>query len=374
MQKLNKTLLYENIDRIAQYDFSKNKVFGSAYYVYQEDSLDFEKCYGRISLNSDTPVTKHTLFRLASMTKPITAVATLILVEQGRLSLEDPVDKFLPNFKSISVVDSLGNRFKPINMPTVRNILSHCAGIGSNYSKLDDMTAKDRETIDASIAYYINKGLDYEPGTAQMYSATGAFDVLVKIIEIVTGTAFPDFLQEVIFEPCKMENTTFAPTAQQKENMIKMHQLLDGENAEFEMPEGCVFESFPYAHYLGGAGLASTLSDYCNFAKMLLNKGSIDGKQIISEETFNQLCTPQVSKDIMNNDYLWGLGVRVISDDSYPYLPVGTYGWSGAYGSHFWIDPENRIFAVYMKNSKFDGGAANESGKNFEKAVYSALE
>ncbi len=373
MQKLNKTLLYENIDRIAQYDFSKNKVFGSAYYVYQEDYLGFEKCYGKHSLDNDTPVTNNTLFRLASMTKPITAFATLILVDQGLLSLDDTVDKFLPKFKNISVDDNLGNRFKPINMPTVRNILSHSAGIASNYNKLTDMADKDRETIDDSIAYYIDKGLDFEPGTAQMYSGTGAFDVLVKIIGIVTETAFPTFLQKNIFEPCKMQNTTFVPTAKQKENIIKMHQQLNGENAEFEMQEGCIFESYPYKHYLGGAGLVSTLSDYCNFAKMLLNRGVVDDKKLINDVTFNLLCTPQVSKDIMNGNERWGLGVRVITEDAYPYLPTGTFGWSGAYGSHFWIDPENRIFAVYMKNSKFDGGAANESARNFEKAVYSSF-
>ena len=132
-------------------------------------------------------------------------------------------------------------------------------------------------------------------------------------------------------------------------------------------------ENIPCTHYLGGAGLVSTLHDYSNFAKMLLCKGKTDEGQFLREETFDLLCTPQVSGEIMPGNERWGLGVRVITNDAYPYLPKGSFGWSGAYGSHFWIDPVTRVAAVFMKNSKFDGGAANESARNFEKAVYSSF-
>ena len=373
MNKLNKTLLCENIDRIAKYDFSRNKVFGSAYFVYQEGCLALEKCYGKVSLGSDTPVTNTTLFRLASMTKPITAAAALILIDRGLLSLDDKVDKFLPSFKVVSVTDGSGNSFPPNNLPTVRNLLTHSAGIASNCDKLTDMTAKDMETVDNSIAYYINKGLDFEPGTAQMYSGTGAFDVLVKIIETVTGTDFLSFLKKEIFEPLEMYDTTFTPTAEQKSRIIEMHQKVDGENAIFKMHDGYIFEDFPCTHFLGGAGLVSTLHDYRNFAEMLLYKGKTENTKLFKEETFQLLCTPQISKDIMQGNERWGLGVRVITEPDYLYLPVGTFGWSGAYGTHFWIDPVNRIFAIFMKNSQVDGGAGNESARNFEKAVYSSF-
>ena len=139
------------------------------------------------------------------------------------------------------------------------------------------------------------------------------------------------------------------------------------------MPEGCVFENYPCTHYLGGAGLVSSLSDYGSFAKMLLNQGETENGRILKSSTFNQLCTPQVSKEIMPWQERWGLGVRVITEDSYPHLPKGTFGWSGAYGSHFWIDPINKIAAVFMKNSKYDGGAGNQSARNFEEAVYSSF-
>ena len=148
-----------------------------------------------------------------------------------------------------------------------------------------------------------------------------------------------------------------------------MHNKIDGNNSVAKMKENCIFYDYPCMHYLGGAGLVSTLDDYSKFAKMLLNKGKTPKKQILSEETFRLLHTPFVSEEIMPSNERWGLGVRVIVKESYKTLPVGTFGWSGAYGSHFWVDPTNKVAAVFMKNSLFDGGAGNESARNFEKAV-----
>jgi CubicO group peptidase (beta-lactamase class C family) len=308
------------------------------------------------------------------MTKPITSVATLILAERRLLSLDDPIDKYLPEFKNIVIMDASYNRTGVQHLPTIRNILTHTSGIGSDPDKLSAMTANDKKTLDASIDFYVRNGLDFEPGTKQWYSGTGAFDVLTKIIEIVSGMDYATFLQKEIFQPCGMTDTTFIPTPEQQERMVEMHTQVNGENAIYPMPDGCIFDTFPSTHYLGGAGLVSTLNDYGKFAKMLLNQGQTEnGAVLLKEKTFKQLCTPQVPKDIMPDNARWGLGVRVITGKSYPYLPQGSYGWSGAYGTHFWIDPVNKIFAVFMKNSNVDGGAGNESAVKFEKAVYSSL-
>lgn len=374
MKLLDSRILENNIENIAEFDFSNNKVFGSAYFVYQEGNLTFEKCYGRLSLNSEQPVTNSTIFRLASMTKPITTVAALILAERGLLGLDDAVSEYLPEFSNINIIDDTQTNFGiPKNAPTIRNILSHCSGIGSSPKKLEKMTDNDRKDIDSYIRFLYNSGLDFEPKTMQQYSGTGAFDVLTKIIETVSQTDFLSFLKKEIFEPCNMPDTTFVPTSQQRERLIDIH-CKDGEkNQVYPMKAECVFADFPQTHYLGGAGLVSTLRDYGNFAKMFLNKGKSDKKQLICEKTFELLCHPQVDKAIMPGTERWGLGVRIITDAAYPYLPIGAFGWSGAYGSHFWIDPTNKIVAVFMKNSKFDGGAGNESARNFEKAVYSSF-
>ncbi len=378
MNILNKELLKLNIEKTAQYDFDNYKVFGSAYCVIQGDKEIYKNCFGTMSDDSSEPVTENTMFRLASMTKPVTAVATLILVERGLLSLSDKVSEFLPEFKNIHITkitdtNELVDVGKAKNEITICNLLTHTSGIGSEALKEAKMTDEDRKSLDATVEFYSRMGLDFEPGTKQQYSGMGAFDVLVKIIEKVTKTDYQEFLTREIFEPCGMLNTTFIPTQQQCKKMIAMHNRVNGEICVEKMPENCVFSTFPCTHYLGGAGLVSTLADYSEFAKMLLNKGKTPTKQILGEETFKLLHTPFVSEDIMPGSEKWGLGVRVIVSEDYENLPLGAFGWSGAYGTHFWIDPVNNIAAVYMKNSLFDGGAGNESARNFEKTVKSSF-
>ena len=364
--------LVENIDQIAQHDFDNHKVFGCNYFVYHKGH-SVERCYGTISLNSDNPVTNTTLFRLASMTKPITAVATLILVEKGLLALDDSIAQFLPQFKNIKIIDELGNETIPEKLPTIRNILTHTSGIASCDNKLSKMKPADKATLDSSIVFYIKNGLDFEPGTRSVYSGTSAFNVLTKIIELVSGEDYLDFLKREIFKPCDMVDTTFILNDEQSKRLIDMHNKENGQSVVYNMPKNCIFENFPATHYLGGAGLVSTLKDYCNFSKMLLNKGKVEGGRVLREESVQLLSTPQVPESIMPGDTRWGLGVRVIVNDEHPFLPKGCFGWSGAYGSHFWIDPTNNLFAVYMKNSKHDGGAGNCSANNFEATVYNSL-
>lgn len=368
---LNEKLLVEKLDDIIQYDIVRNKTFGGVYSVYQEGKCALEKCYGTLSLDSKKQVSHNTLFRLASMTKPVTAIATLILVDRGLISLDDPLEKYLPEFEKIRIIDDHGNDCgAPIIRPTIRNILNHTSGIGSSEQKMQHMDDEDKASLDASIAFFVREGLDFEPSTTQRYSGMGAFDVLARIIEIVSKRTYLEFLREEIFEPCNMVDTTFEPTAEQLERLICMHNLVDGKSVNQSMYEGCIYEDFPQEHYLGGAGLVSTLQDYCNFSQMLLNRGKFQNRQLLREDIFDLLCMPQVSSDIMPGAERWGLGVRVITEETYPFLPVGSFGWSGAYGTHFWIDPVNRIYAVFMKNSKFDGGSGNESAGNFERAVY----
>ena len=372
MKPLNRKRLGERIDALAAYDLSQNKVFGSAYAVWQNGVL-LEKCYGVASPESGIPVTNRSLFRLASMTKPISAVAALILAERGLISLDDEVGRFLPAFRDVPIIDAQGNRREAKTAPTVRHLLTHTSGIGCFPEKLEKMTDRDRETLDASLAFYAESGLDFEPGSMETYSGRGAFDVLVKIIETVTGTDCLSFFRKEIFAPCGMTDTTFEPTPEQWERVVAMHGRQNGESIISEMPSGCVFESYPCTHYLGGAGLVSTLRDYARFAAMLLAEGKTEGGRILRAETLALMRTPQVSGEIMPGKERWGLGVRVITDAAHRRLPVGCFGWSGAYGSHFWVDPENKLFAVLMKNSRVDGGSGNESANLLEEAVRDSL-
>lgn len=377
MSVLDITLLKNNIEKAARYDFENNKVFGSAYCVIQGSDVVYQKCFGTVSAESAQPVTENTIFRMASMTKPITAAAILILIERGLLSLDDKVSEFLPEFKDIHITQVTQNGLtdlgKAKNEITVCHLLTHTSGIGTDPLKEQKMTYNDKKSIDSAVEFYSKIGLDFEPGTKQQYSPFAAFDVLAKIIEKVSKTDYQKFLMQEIFEPCGMVNTTFTPTREQWNAVIAMHNKIDGKNCDEKMNDDCIFSDFPKTHYLGGAGLVSTLADYSRFAQMLLNNGKTPTKHIIGEETLRLMSTPFVSEEIMPSSERWGLGVRVIVREDYENLPLGAFGWSGAYGTHFWIDPANNIAAVYMKNSLFDGGAGNESARNFEKAVNDSL-
>ena len=365
--------LKKDIDKRAQKDLEMNNIGGASIIVKQKGRTIYKNCFGNAKEDS--------LFRIASMTKPVTAVAALILVSRGQLGLDDLVEDYLPNFADMDIaeLDENGEIVKVRKAETkitIRHLLTHTSGIGSGEVELRqvaNMTDEVKASLSASVDFYAEAGLAFEPFTKQMYSGRAAFDVLALIIENITGMDYNDFLREEIFEPCDMVNTTFVPSEEQWEKIIPMHNKVDGVSCEFEMHDGCVFESYPCTHYLGGAGLVSTLEDYSNFAEMLLNKGRTAKKQIVPEELIEEMATPHVPEEIMPGKERWGLGVRVITNEEYKKLPVGTFGWSGAYGTHFWVDPENKITAVYMKNSKFDGGSGADTSDYFELDVHNSL-
>lgn len=378
MKVLNQERLKTNIQRIAEYDLLQNKVFGSAYCVYQKERMIYKKCFGTISNETEQCVTEDTLFRLASMTKPITSIAVLMLVDKGLLSLDDTVHKILPEFTELHFIPAVNGKLVDKGItnkyPTVRNLLTHTSGFGENPLKLSELCVEHKKDVESYVSFHLKKGLDYEPGSMQKYNGTIAYDILAQIVESVSGMEYPCFLRQYIFEPLQMRDTVFVPSCEQWERMVPMHTNLNGKSVIDTTMKKSIFQQFPCSHYLGGAGLASTLNDYAKFCKMLLNNGAIDCKRLLSEKTFALLHQPQVSDVIMPGAIRWGLGVRVIVDSTYQHLPVGTYGWSGAYGSHFWVDPENEIFAIFLKNSRIDGGGGNESARLFERAVHMSIE
>ena len=185
------------------------------------------------------------------------------------------------------------------------------------------------------------------------------------------------YISKEIFEPLGMTDTTFIPTEEQWSRFIPMHTRteVDGVGISGDGPThpGSIFENFPLTWFSGGAGLCSTLPDYVKFAEMLLNEGRLpDGTQLVPAELIRDMATPCVPFEIMPARERWGLGVRVITEEHW--MPKTCFGWSGAYGSHFWVDPVNKITAVYMKNSRYDGGAGSQTSGHFEQDVYASLE
>lgn len=382
MKKLNKEILKNNIEKRVNTDLEQENISGSLCLVIQDGEVLYKGIFGVKTPGTDNPLSEDAVFRMASMTKPITAVAAMILADRGLLSITDKVSKYIPEFAHMEISElsedgKLLGTHPAKNEITIKNLLSHSSGIGTgNTQALPEggKNAHEKKTLCEAVSEYSSSLLDFEPETSAAYSPFGAFDVMARIIEIVSGIEYEEFLKKEIFEPCRMVDTTFEPSAEQWERMITMHNKVDGKSVIGNTWDGCVFTNVPTSHKLGGAGLISTLADYRNFATMLLNGGEIFGKRILSEEMISEMSKRQLSIDANPCGDIWGLGVRVVYEESRCALPLGSFGWSGAFGTHFWVDRENKVIGIYMKNSNYDGGSGATTSINFEKDVVASFE
>lgn len=346
--------------------------------VMQDNEIVLDKCYGLDGVGG-SELKDNAIYRIASMTKPVTALALLIEHDRGNLNIYDDVSKYLPEFADmyLAKTDADGNVLTDENGLAIKGekatksikvyqLVSHFSGVGevSISAVGPDCTTKK------AAEWLATQPLNFEPGSTSQYS-TGAFDVAARIVEITSGMEFSEYLKVNIFDKLGMTDTTFEPSLSQWSRFVKVHNFENGKATNAETTFGCVFGNFPATYHAAGAALCSTAYDYLKFAQMLANGGKAqDGTVIVSENTLKLLST--AVSDNGSGTTLWGLGVRVIAKPG-DTLPVGSYGWSGAYGSHFWIDPTNNIVAVYMKNSAYDGGAGNKSASEFEEDVMDSL-
>lgn len=370
---IDPALLASNITKRIEEDVQTQRICGAAVAVLQRGKLLYKATFGAQCPGKRQPLREDAVFRIASMTKPVTAVAVLQQAQRGNISLMDPVSKYLPAYENIKV----GEDARPCSVPLrIWHLLTHTSGMEADLeSKLwvKAIPPACQKTLDQGVHYYLQRPLCFEPGTLRRYSGRAAFDVLARIVEITSGLDFGTYVSREIFAPCGMVDTTFAPTPSQWERMVGMHDYQDNCGVLSETTLGCVVDSVPVTHHLGGSGLISTLDDYIKFAEMLQNGGMAANGRVLEESWVREMARPQLDPALMNEKVNQGLGVRVVVGESYPWLAVGSYGWSGAYGTHFWVDPANGITAVYLKNSRYDGGSGAVTGKHFEEDVFSAI-
>ncbi|MBR6556895.1 MAG: serine hydrolase [Clostridia bacterium] len=378
MKKLDQKLLNRHLEETLSANFAEGNVGGASLYVSQAGECLYHKHFGLTGVTDGNPIDDRTIYRMASMTKPVSAVAAMILVDRGLLRLDDFVDSYLPEYAEMNVARLEGEDVRIVgtakNRLRILHLLTHSSGIGSGplgTVQNQHLPQDAVDTLDDSVAYFANAPLAFDPYSAQAYSDFAAFDVLTKIIELVSGEDYETFLKKNLFLPLGMKDTGFIPSEDQWNRMIGMHDREDGKSICRTMPKGCIFTRFPCTHFLGGAGLFSTLPDYIRFAEMLQNGGALDGNRILSQEAVHAIGSQQVPDSIMRGYERWGLAVRVIVGENW--LPRGSFGWSGAYGTHFWIDPENRISAIYLRNSLYDSRGCGSIGFAFEKDVCASL-
>lgn len=352
--------------------------------------INGERVYRHICGYSDrergTVLKEDGIFRLASMTKPITAVACMIACEKGLINIKDKVSDYFPEFENMYVGKMTDGKteidYKAKNPITVENILTHSSGLGSG--EVGDIEYKNHLRKEGVGLVKTARGfsqmlLDFEPSTSQFYSACVALDVVAAIIEVTSGMPYEEFLKNYIFQPLDMTDTTYRLKGEQKQRLVKLYRL--SEDKKTVLPEKDFgysgFCTFPEGYPSGVAGLFSTLNDYSNFANMLALGGEYRGKRILSERSVKMLSEPKhpLGMQGITPYFNWGYGVRVVSAEKagVQELPAGSYGWSGAYNTHFWVDPTNKLAAVYMSNLNDAGGADSETAREFEHDVMNGL-
>lgn len=353
--------------------------------VWQAGEARYHRQLGWANVEAGAPLAPGALYRLASMTKPIVAAAVMQQVEQGRIGLDEPVSTYIPSFAEarIAVIDETGRYTgtRPANGPVrVRHLLTHSSGLGSGEpyaSQLEsEFSPRPGETLSDAVPRYGKCPLEYEPGTRTSYSGLLAFDTLAHIVERVSGLAFSDYLQRNLFEPLDMPDTVFALSGEQRRRLVEIYAETP-EGITRENLDGKVFNFDSAVYNSGGGGLHGTCLDYGHFARMLLQEGEYDGRRVLSAASVREMRRPQLAEATpgLGRGVNWGLGMRVITDaagDGKP-LSAGSFGWSGAFGTHFWIDPCQRLFAVYCSNMTTAGGSGAATAFEFERDVYAAL-
>lgn len=379
MKLLDHTLLSEKLTARAEDDLRNGRIGCAELLVCQSGERIFHKRFGTNGVKGPA-LPERTVFRMASMTKPVTSAALLQQVDAGKVSLTDPVSKYLPEYSSLSVGhldgDTIVKDRDAVGTLLVYQLLCHTNGIGTAPFAEIEMRDQPRDTLENVVSFYAKQPLAFDPYQDVRYSESAAFDIAARIVELVSGESYGQYLENHIFSPLGMKDTTFSPSDEQWARIAVMHaRNADGISEDFPMVPGCVYESVPTSVTCAGAGLVSTVEDYSRFAEMLLCEGtSREGVQILSREAVRRMRTPHVPEFLMPGEERWGLGVRVVTEPINSHgLCRGTFGWSGAYGTHFFVDPTNRITAVYLRNSQYDSCGCGIIGCRFEEDISASL-
>jgi CubicO group peptidase (beta-lactamase class C family) len=346
-------------------------------------------------VESKTPMRADTIFRIASMSKPVTSVAVMMLYEEGKLLLTDPVSKFIPSFKGQRVLGADGATAPARRDITVRDLLTHRSGLSYGFlngGAVGDIYRKDGiadglTVTSSTLAEAIDKlaaaPLMSQPGAAWNYSLST--DVLGRVVEVASGMPFDAFLRDRIFRPLGMIDTSFDVPDAKWPRLATVYSP-DGSGGIRPMKDP---ESFgnttmsPVAYYKpgkryfsGGAGLTSTARDYARFAHMLLGGGALNGVRLLSPKSVELMSTSHTSDLPAGGGLLgpgagFGLGFRVTTElgPTQTLGSTGMYGWSGIYGTTFWVDPKERLVAIMMVQ-RYPGSPVAAA---FQPLVYQAI-
>lgn len=391
----------DSIDRLLRTHIAASEIPCAALTIRKNDEIVYRRCFGKTNTKGSTELTEEYVFRMMSMTKPVTAAGVLRLQEKGLLRIDDPVSMYLPSFQKMRVQNEARyepragikpleaaklfltyKREKVKTVPaaremTLRDLLSHSAGIEQGVIGYIELM-KDRRKY-ASLAEhvdaYANYVLDFQPGTFTGYSPVAGFDILLRICEIVSGKRADLFLKDEVFKPLGMKSATFDRNTIPAGSLVSLYKktktgLKDVTDTKEDMKDVLHFLD---SYVCGSGGLFCTASDYERFARMLCNEGAHEGTAFLSPETVRLMHTEAAEKHLEPEPgYVWGLGVKIRQDKEKGGFACteGTYGWSGAYGTHFFVSPADRLEAVFCTNVSNIGGSGSFLNPPLEKLIF----
>lgn len=374
----------QRIHSMMQRHIDLGDITGGVVLVARHGQIAMVDVQGTIDAETKQPMKRDSLFRMASMTKPVIGTAMMMMLEEGKIELGDPVSKYIPEFKDmkVAILQTPGGRGPgaappkfytvPAERPiTIKDLLTHTSGLSSGPMGQSE-AAKVRRKPDEKLSDYIPRlgstPLEFQPGTHWMYSPSDGFDVLARIVEIASGMPLNVFLKQRIFDPLDMTDTSHYPTDAQMPRLVTAYQKTD--KGLVKTQNSLSMSSKVY--FAGGGGLISTVDDYSHFAQMLANGGELYGHRLLSPRTVKLMSSVHIPYTLPGRTLGegFGLSVRVMQDAVVGNHRVsdGSFGWSGAYGTHFWIDPKEEVVAVMMIQTPI-----REMRPEFENAVMQAI-
>jgi CubicO group peptidase (beta-lactamase class C family) len=360
-----------------QHFIDNDEITGAVTAVIGPDGIIAIEAFGLADVAKKRSMSKDSMFWIASMTKPMTAMGVMMLVEEGKVKLDDPLEKFVPEFKGIQVKTAQG-LIAPKRLVTVKDLLTHTSGVDTGAVTPAGAPVDTLPLAEMAVAY-AKKPLTDQPGTKWSYN-NNAINLLGRIIEVASGKPYEDLMEERLFEPLGMTNTTFWPTPDHLDVAAKPYSKNKETGALIEAKNGRFSEPLhnPKRTPLPAGGLFSCAKDLGKLYQMLLNDGQLNGKRYLKASTLKQMATNQLGelpKVSFAPGMQMGLGFHIVNapQEVTESLSVGTFGHGGAYGTQAWIDPvKKRAYVLLIQRTDLKNSDQSDIRREFQKAAKEA--
>jgi CubicO group peptidase (beta-lactamase class C family) len=386
----------QRVGQVIQRYMDAKDLAGAVSLVSRRGKVAYFEAQGLMDVDHKAPMRKDAIFRMASMSKPVTGVAILMLLEEGRIRLNDPVSKFIPEFKDTKVAiekpqpggsQAGGGRGQvarateiytvPANREiTIRDLMTHTSGLESGGAGTREGNRIAPRDTSSNLAAYIPKlgavPLDFQPGTQWRYSALAGIETLGRIVEVVSGQTFDQFLKQRIFDPLGMKDTAFYQPEEKTPRVANIYTVSPKGLTRQDTPDWLATRTL----FSGGGGLWSTADDYLQFAQMLVNGGELNGKRLLSPRTVDLMASNHVGDLFADSSAAragmgFGLTVEVVVDQiaANRRTSNGSFGWDGAFGTHYWVDRKEQIAGLLL----IQRSTYAQLNRDFENAVMQAV-